>query len=66
MNPDQKDFESRISFFERTLDTMSEELHQQARTIDALHRRIERVEGRLQTKGGDGEIEPHDSPPPHY
>ena len=66
MNTDRIDLEAKVAFLERTLDTLSEELHEQGQTLDALTQRLSRLEARAASKGSDHEVGPHDAPPPHY
>ena len=67
MNTDRIDLEAKVAFLERTLDALSEELHEQGQTLDALTQRLSRLEARAAaSKGSDHEVGPHDAPPPHY
>ena len=65
MDTNRIDLEAKVAFLERTIDALSESMHEQAKTIDALQRRIERIEQR-QGLGSDPGVGPHDDPPPHY
>ena len=66
MDSDRIDLEAKVAFLERTLDALSDELREQRDLIETLRTRLGRAEARLLEKGEQGEIEPHDTPPPHY
>lgn len=66
MNADRIELETKVAMLERTVDALSDELHQHAKTIAALQDQLRQVVGQLRPRQGDTEIEPHDTPPPHY
>lgn len=65
MDEHRIDLEAKLAFLERTVDALSTSMHEQAKTIDRLERRLVRLEQRNASDVGPG-VEPHDSPPPHY
>ncbi|MEM7203954.1 MAG: SlyX family protein [Planctomycetota bacterium] len=65
MNTDRIDLEAKVAFLERTVEALSEALHQQGSLLDAMERRVARLEKRAEARS-DPDVGPHDSPPPHY
>lgn len=59
------ELESKLSFQEHTIDSLSEVVADQATALEALERRLTRLEGRL-GEGGEEEGEPLEERPPHY
>ena len=57
--------ETKVAFLERTVDALNEALVEQGRVIERFERRLERLEQRVAAKS-EPDIEPHDTPPPHY
>ncbi len=60
--------ESTITFHEKALQELSNEIHRQQREIDRLKAQLQRVTLRLDGEGRTSEnvAEPHDERPPHY
>jgi SlyX protein len=59
--------ETLIAFHEETLRELSDVLHQQQQTIDALVRRLNHAESRLKDAELEDRPDPADEPPPpHY
>ena len=66
MSLDRINFEAKVAFLERAVDRLSEALHEQAETIEALDKRVAKLERRAASQGSDPDVGPQDSPPPHY
>ena len=66
MSVSRIDLEAKVAFLERTLDALSEELHQHTKTLNSLEQRLARFERSDQARGSEPEVGPHDAPPPHY
>ena len=66
MTDDRVELESKIAMLERTVEALSGEMHEQGRLIQALTDHVKTLsETVTRNKSGD-DIEPHNSPPPHY
>ena len=65
MSSEQYDFETKVTFLERTIDALNLALVEQNQVIDKLEARVQRLEKRQEAKGGP-EVRPHDDAPPHY
>lgn len=66
MDADRIELETKVTMLEHTVDALSGELHQHAKTIAALQQQLRQVVEQLRPKQAEMEIEPHDTPPPHY
>ncbi len=65
MDPRLVELEVKITHQERLVATLNEVITQQQVTVEALARRLERVEHQLQEKGDQG-ASGAEPPPPHY
>lgn len=66
MTSDRVDLESKIAQVERTVDALSGELHQQQRQIEALQASVKLLVEQLKKRADGADLEPHDTPPPHW
>ena len=67
--PDDRltELESRLAHHERAADEISDVLAEQARALDALSQRLQRLTDRVTAlEAGWGVTPPDDQPPPHY
>jgi len=66
MSDDRVKLESKITMLERTVETLSGELHVHAQRIQSLQDTVKLLAEQVaRNKSGD-DLEPHDSKPPHY
>jgi uncharacterized coiled-coil protein SlyX len=66
MTDNRIELEAKIAILERTIDALSGEMHQQAKTIQTLEAKVQTIAEQLKTKMSDSDLGPHNSPPPHY
>ena len=66
MPSDRIELESKVAMLEHTVDALSGELHEHAKTIQSLQQQVRQLAERLRSKSSEPDMEPHDSPPPHY
>jgi len=67
MSDDRVELESKIALLERTVESLSGELHVHAQRIESLQQSVKLLaEQMTRGKGDGGEIEPHNTKPPHY
>ena len=65
MDPERVELEAKVAFLEHTLEKLNDAFVDQGRVVLALESRIDRLEQRIEEKGGT-DVGPHDSRPPHY
>lgn len=65
MSNDRVELESKIALLERTVEALSGELHIHAKRIESLQESVKLLAEQV-TRKPDGEIEPHNTKPPHY
>lgn len=63
---DRIELESKLAMLERTVDALSGELHEQQKSIAALQETVRVLAQELKKKAVGEDLEPHDTPPPHY
>lgn len=67
MTDDRVELESKIAMLERTVESLSGEMHEQGRLIQALTDHVKSLsEAVARLKQGDDDIEPHNTKPPHW
>ncbi len=68
MNEAQVELESKLAFLEHTVDSLSEVLLEQSRTVELLQQRLTRLESRQSTaqEGEEPARDLLDDKPPHY
>lgn len=61
------DLETRVAYQERTIEELNGVVTEQWKQIEALTRRLSRMEDRLtEAEASVGALAPNDGPPPHY
>lgn len=58
------DLEVKLSFMEETVEALNGVILEQAAAIEALNKKLERLDQRVSKDGGD--VGPQDERPPHY
>ncbi|MAD34420.1 MAG: SlyX protein [Planctomycetes bacterium] len=66
MPEDRVELESKITQLERTVDALSGEVHQQQQQLEALQATIKLLADQLKKRSDGGDLEPHDTRPPHW
>lgn len=67
MTDDRVELESKIALLERTVESLSGELHIHAQRIESLQKSVKLLAEQMARGKTDGEdIEPHNTKPPHY
>jgi uncharacterized coiled-coil protein SlyX len=66
MSSDRIDLEFKITSLERTVDALGGEVRAQQQEIERLRATVSLLAEQLKKKHNDDDLEPHDTPPPHW
>lgn len=68
MDEERVEFEVKLAFLERTVETLNAVVVEQGLVLDRLQQKVLELESRIQAGLGDmgQDVGPHDQKPPHY